>query len=106
MSGSRIAPRNVFTGSFAGEQSQRTAAQVAQKLGACPFCTGILLRAQTVTTAAKTYSHGLGRRPQGCLVLNATVATSVGIPAAQTVDVTKQISMTASAAATADLWFF
>lgn len=106
MAGGKIASRRVFTGDFIGEQAQRTAQDVAQRIGACPFLTGVLVKAQAVTTAAKSYNHGLGRRPQGCIVLNSTVATSLGIPAAQTVDVTKQISMTASAAATADLWFF
>lgn len=106
MASAKIALGRVHTGTFQGDLAQRMAQRVAQKLGACPFCTGVLVEAQGVTVAAKIYNHGLGRRPQGCLVLNATAGTSVGIPVAQTVDTSKQISMTATAAATADLWFF
>ena len=96
----------VHTGNRVSDDAQRLAQRTAQRLGECPFCTGVLKSAQAVTVAAKTYDHGLGRRPQGVLVLNATAATAMGIPTTQTVDVTRQISMTASAAATADLWFF
>jgi hypothetical protein len=102
----QLGSARVHTGDRQIDDVQSAARRTADAVNRCPFLNGALQKDQALTTASKTFSHGLGRTPRGCLVLKSTVATSVGFPAAQPTDTTKQSNLIASVAATADLWWF
>jgi hypothetical protein len=107
MRATKVADAREHTGNASADRSQRLAQEVNQAIRQCPLISGVRLDAQVITTASKTYDHGLGRAPVGVLVLKSVTATAMGFPAAQPLDTARQVNLTASAAsAAADLWFF
>lgn len=106
----KFALRREHSGTRAGDNAQRLAQEVARRANGCPFFVGVAVKGVTFAAGVdKLVSHGLGRRPQGVIVLRdygTNVCTGVGESTTQPTDVTKQIKLRSPVACTCDLWFF
>ncbi len=108
----RHAARREHTGDRELEQMQRESARLAQRSNACPFLSGNLVKGLVFSGATPlTIDHGLGRAPQGFIVVRSYGTTAGPVPreaTAQPPDMTRQIALEglATFTTTYDIWFF
>lgn len=96
------------------EKVQDNTQDLTKTLGTCPFLMGRLVSVQLTGGTAKVVSHNLGT-PAACFVIrmnydaggavNAPVFAE-SFPQPASLDLTKQLSVVASATCTIDLWFY
>lgn len=107
---SKIAVRRQHAATREGLEAQVLGQRVARSMNAIPFATGQLVKEVTFAAGVdRLVDHGLGRRPQGCLVLRdygTNVCTGVGEATTQPNDVSQQLRMRSPVACTVDLWMF
>lgn len=110
MAAAKLPVRRRFTGTAEGDDMQRLAQQTAERANACPFFVGVLVSGVVFAAGVdRLVDHGLGARPQGCLVLRsygANVCTGVGESATQPTNTDAQLRMVSPVACTVDLWIF
>ena len=109
MAAAKLPVRRVQDGTFTGDQMQRQAQMASTVLRALPFAQGLWVKSVAIGTTNTTVNHGLGRVPQGYIFTRlqgnaASICESLA--ANQPADRTKQYAFIASAAVTADIWFF
>ena len=83
---------------------QRNTAAFAQQLIGNPILDGNLLEDLAVTTTATDFSHGLGRKPLGYILVKASAGVTLFDTESTTPNVT--LKLTASASSTISIWVF
>lgn len=118
MSGHRVPFRRTHTGSFAGDQMQRVAQQVAQAVNAQPLAGAKLIDAESGAFAgtglafsagtARSIAHGLGRRAVGFFEtygLDTASAARVGLfPTAHPAGITSDTHVTVTPTSSGTCW--
>jgi hypothetical protein len=83
---------------------QRNTSEFAQQLIGNPLLDGNLLKDIAVSVTATEFAHGLGRKPQGYIVVKASTGVTLSDSASLTPNTT--IKLTASASSTVSIWVF
>lgn len=106
----KIHTRREHTGNRQLDVIQRESQRLAEKANACPFFSGNLVRDRVFAAGVPlTIDHGLGRAPEGWIVVSSHGANAAPPPvksASQPTDPTLQVTLQTTAAATFHLWFW
>ena len=88
-----------------GRKLHKLAADLDTQLSS-PILDGVLLKSQTISTAATDVPHGLGRAWTGWLVTRLRTSTNSVYEATTQTDDRSFVTLRATASVVADLWVF
>lgn len=107
----KVAYQREHTGDAAQDRMQRQSQVVSGQVAACPFVAGKLKSLKFTAGTALVVNHGLGR-PAGWFVVRGNYDGSGNYPrisesASQSgINQSVQVSLTADASCTVDVWFY
>ena len=88
------------------ERVQLRVRKLEQVIANLPFMVGHLVEDEAIATTATAVQHRLGKTPRGFIVVSVTPDAAIGLSATQPTDMTRSVNLEASAACTADVWFW